>query len=165
MASLYEINSELEQAINAMFAEATESETGEVSQETADRISELQMQKDEKLDNIGAYIKNLDAEAKALKAEADALTERMKSTQKKIESLKNYVASILNGEKFESPRVVFSFRNSESVVIPDLESLSPEFVKEKVERSADKTAIKEALKAGKEVRGAFLETKSNLQIK
>ena len=165
MASLYEINNELEQVISLMFTEAMESETGEVSQEIADRISELQLQKEEKLDNLGAYIKNLKAETEALKNEIDNLKARMDSKKKKVEWLSNYMASVLNGEKFESPRVAVSFRKSESVVVTDIDLLRPEFVKEKVERTADKTAIKEALKAGQEVSGAYLEAKSNIQIK
>lgn len=165
MASLYEINAELQEAINNMFLEATESETGEVSQETADKISELQMAREEKIDNIGAYIKNLKSDVVALKAEIDNLKERMDSKKKKAEYLENYLSEILGGEKFESPRVKISYRKSESVMIPDMELLDEAYTKTKTEVVADKTAIKEALKAGEEVRGAFLETKNNIQIK
>lgn len=165
MASLYEINSELQKAINEMFEQALFSETGEVSQETADKVSELQMARDEKVDNIGAYIKNLKSDVVAIKTEMDNLKDRMDSKKKKIEYLENYLSDILGGEKFESARVKISYRKSEAVMIPDMEALDEEFIKTKTETVADKAAIKEALKAGQEVHGAYLETKNNIQIK
>lgn len=165
MGTLYEINNELEQAINKMFLEVDE-ETGEVSQETIDLISELQMQKDEKLDNIGAYIKNLMADVKAMKEEEKALKTRREIKERKIERLKDYVSGILNGEKWEkSSRVSFTFRSSKSVIIDNEDLIPNEFMKEKIERSPDKTAIKKAIEDGQEVKGSHIEIKDNLQVK
>ena len=162
--NLYQINAGIEEAMEAMLA-SVDPETGEVSQEAVDSLFALQMEKDQKLDNIGAYIKNLMAEVKALKDEEASLKARRESKEKQIERLKEYVASNMDSDKFESSRVVFSFRASETVDIPDESLLEERFMVQKVTASPDKKAIKEALKAGEEVRGAFLIPHRNLQIK
>lgn len=162
--TLYEIKQEMEDAINAVFANVDE-ETGEVPEEAVAKLSELQMQRDEKLDNLGAYIKNLSAEVDSLKAEEKNLKARREVKEHKIESLKAYVSECLNGEKFESARVAFSFRKSESVGIDDVNSLPDEFKISETSVKADKKAIKDAIKNGQDVHGAWLETKQNLQIK
>ena len=56
-----------------------------------------------------------------------------------------------------------SFRKSESVEIDNVEELEDRFKRVKVE--ADKTAIKQAIKSGKEVKGARLVENNNLQIR
>ena len=71
----------------------------------------------------------------------------------------------LNKWKFETPRVKLSYRKSDSVEVSDMNSLPKEYVKEKVELSAEKTALKKALKDGKEIKGAEIVTKLNMQVK
>jgi hypothetical protein len=164
MATLYEIKAEMEQAISEMLATADE-ETGEVSAEAMARFTELQVQKEEKLDNLGAYYKNLLAEAKMLKEEEQSLKARREAKERKAENIKNYLAMILDGEKFESPRVACSWRKSESVAIDDAERLPEEYTISKVTVQPDKAKIKEAIKSGAEIDGARLEVKNNLQVK
>lgn len=164
MATLYEINAELENAINQMFLDVDQ-ETGEVSDEWVQRIEDLQMQKDEKLDNIGAIIKNKMADVKALKDEESALKARREVKEREIENLKNYVSGVLNGEKFESARVVFGFRKSDKVIVDNEEMIPKEFMKQKIEYSPDKVNIKKAIMDGVQVAGCHIETENNLQIK
>ena len=164
MATLYDINRDLEQAIEDMLLNVDE-KTGEVRQEDIDKLNELKIQKEEKLENIGCYIKNLNAMVKAIDEEEKALSERKKSLKNKSERLMKYVSSILNGEKFESTKVVFSFRKSDEVSITDKSLIPDEYMNIKTESEPDKKAIKKALKEGKEVRGAFLIDKNNMSIK
>ena len=138
-------------------------ETGEILN-TQD-LDELQMARDTKIENIGLWIKNLNAEANAVKAEKDAMADRQKRLEKKAESLKNYLTYILDGQKFSTPRVAMSFRRSESVNITDEYSVPDEYLTVTTMTKPDKKAIKDAIKGGKEVAGAELVTKSNLQIK
>ena len=164
--TLYDINGEIEATIMEMMASVDE-ETGEVSDEAMEKLSELQMARDEKLDNIGAYIKNLDAEAKALKEEEQALASRRKVKENEIERLKAYVASNLNGQKFESARVCFSFRKSKAVVIDEayIENIPSEYLIAQ-EPKIDRKALKADIEAGKDLDGiAHIEEKQNLQIK
>ena len=162
--NLYEINTEIEKAIENLFLNTDEA-TGEVRQEDLDALEALKVAKDEKLEAIGCYIKNTKAEAEAIKAEEKALKERREALEKKEERLKEYVANALQGEKWASAKVAFSFRKSEAVVIPDIDLLDEDYLNEEITYKPDKRAIKDELKSGGEVRGAYLEEKQNLQIK
>lgn len=73
---LYEIDAAIDAAIEA----GTDPETGEIT--NLEEITALQMQREEKLENIALYIKNLSAIATALKNEIDVLNERRKRTEK-----------------------------------------------------------------------------------
>ncbi len=58
-----------------------------------------------------------------------------------------------------------SFRASEQTVIDNADAVPEEYMTVKTTYTPNKTAIKEAIKAGKEVPGAHLEQKKNIQIK
>ena len=92
--SIYDIN----KAIVAL----VDMETGEVSDEQA--LDALQMARDEKIENIGCYLKDTLAEAKAIKEEEDNLAARRKAVENRAERLKNLLAYALRGEKWNSPR-------------------------------------------------------------
>lgn len=138
-------------------------ETGEIL--NAEALDELQMERDAKIEGVGLWIKNLEAEAAAVKAEKDNMADRQKRLEKKAESLKRYLAYALDGQKFSTPKIALSWRRSESVVITD-EALLPEnCLNVTIVKKPDKKVIKDALKAGKEIMGAELVEKQNLQIK
>ena len=167
MASLYEIDKNIEAILDRLYA-AVDEETGEVPDDILLELSEMQETRTEKLDNIGAYIKNLEAEAAAIKAEMDNLKKRMEVKTRKADRLREYVKEELLGHdqmKMETARNVFSFRKSVVVNIPD-ESIVPKkyFVKVTTEK-LDKATIKDLLKQGKKIKGAELLEKQNLQIK
>ena len=165
--TLYEIDAAMEEAINKML-DSVDEETGEVNEEDAKALADLQAAKEEKLDNLGAYIKNLEAEADAIDAEIDRLEQRLGQKKRKIQRLKDYVTDnmIATGmDKFESSRVRFSFRKSEQVSIEDERNIPKEYMVETVTQKPDKKALKDALKSGIEFDGVHLITKQNLQIK
>jgi len=155
MASLYEID----QAI----MECIDWESGEILD--AERLDALQMERQEKVESVALWIKNLSADAIAYKAEKDAFAEREKAALKKIESLKNWLSGALDGQKFSTWRCAVTFRKSEAVEIED-EALIPQEMKtEKITYSPNKTAIKEAIKAGEEIPGCKLVERMNPTIK
>lgn len=163
--NLYELNSEITETVIAMM-ETADDETGEVDAELVARLDALQIERDTKLENLGLWVKQLNAETAALKAEEKALEARRKSKENMAERLKNYISESLQAAgtmKFERTRVAFSFRKSEQVQITG--DLPKKFIVKTVTEKPDKTAIKEALKAGQKVRGAELVEKQNLQIK
>ena len=165
--TLYEINSQINNLMDIIF-DSVDEETGEVDPELMEQLSTLNLERDQKLDNIGAYIKNLDAEAKAIKDEIDALKKRLDSKKNKIESLKEYVANDLqyHGDtKKESARVVFSFRKSKAVEITDESLIPKDYIVTKTETRVDKIAIKHAIDECCEVPGAVLVDRVSLQIK
>lgn len=155
MASLYEIDKSI--------MECLDFETGEILD--AERLNALQMERQEKVESVALWIKNLSADAIAYKAEKDAFAEREKAALKKIESLKNWLSWALEGQKFSTWRCAVTFRKSEAVEIED-EALIPQEMKtEKITYSPNKTAIKEAIKAGEEIPGCKLVERMNPTIK
>ncbi len=165
--NLYEIN---EQIIDA-FDEAIDPETGELLDEEAyDRLNQLQEEFDDKVYGLALYVKDLKAQAAALKAEKDALAKRQKSAERRVESIERYLQNALHGEKRTFTKAAISYRKSEAVVIENEDEFlrfyqGREFVKEKIERSVDKTCVKGLLKQGEILLGARLEQRENIQIK
>lgn len=154
MASLYEID----QRILALVDE----ETGEITD--FEQLDKLQLERDDKIENIALWIKNLKSDEESYKAEKQAFEERQRQAKQKRESLERYLSAALNGEKFKTAKVECSFRKSQRVEVDDVALLPDEFLKYK-DPEADKTAIKEAIKEGKEIAGARIVTALNLQIK
>lgn len=137
-------------------------ETGEILD--SDRLDQLEMERDTKIENIALYIKNLTADAEALKAEKQSFAERQKAAENKVESLKKYLATYLAGQKFSTPRVAISFRKTSSVNVTDISQLPEEFLKF-ADLMPDKTAIKAAIKAGTSVAGAEIVEGKSMSIK
>lgn len=155
---------EIEDAI----LECIDMETGEIID--IDRLNELQMEREAKIENVACWIKDLKAEAEAIKAEKMALAERQKAAENKAESLKNWLAYALDGKKFSTARCAVSFRKTESVeVTPEgLENLmragNDEFLTY-TEPKPNKTALKQALKDGLNVSGVQLVHNTSTIIK
>lgn len=157
--TLYEINEQLRNAIEF----GCDPETGEIIDTAA--LEELEMARDEKIENICLFIKDLKAEAAAIKAEKDALDTRMKASAKKAESLTNYLQLMLAGEKFKTSKVAISYRKTQAVTIFDLDALPMDYIRVKTSTEPDKVMIKEAIKAGETVPGAELEERQSMTIK
>lgn len=155
MASLYEIDTEIMQCIDA--------ETGEII--NPERLESLQMERGRKIENVALWVKNLKADLSAYKAEKEAFAEREKQAKAKIESLSNWLNDALDGQKFSTGKVAISFRKSESVDIKDEKIIPKQFIRKKIETAPDKTAIKEALKNNMQVPGAVLIQNRNILIK
>lgn len=152
MATLYEI----EQAM----MECIDLETGEIDVE---RMEALEMERNQKIENIGCWIKNLKSDADAIRSEEKNLADRRRAMENKVESLKKYLSYILAGEKFKSPRVAVSWRKSKKVDIIN-EELIPEDYKTYTP-SINKTAIKDAITSGAVVDGAVIIENNSIQIK
>lgn len=157
--TIYEINEGILNCIDL--------ETGEIID--IDKLNELQLEKDAKIENVACWIKELKAEAEAIKAEKLVLAERQKVAENKAESLKKWLAYALNGEKFKTAKCSVSFRKTESVEVTD-EGLSNLMKKhnELLTYKApepNKKAIKDALKDGLSVQGVRLECNTSVIIK
>lgn len=155
MSSLYDINQEILNCIDL--------ETGEIID--TERFDQLQIDRNDKLENVALWYKNLLSEAQAYKNEKDVFADKQKRAESKAESLKRYLDTALHGSKFETVKVNVSYRKSTSVDILDIDLLPEQYRKEVTTVSADKTEIAKALKAGAEVTGATLQENNNIQIK
>ena len=151
---------EIEQGI----MDCVDAETGEIID--IDRLNELEMARDTKISNVACWIKDLKAEAEAIKAEKQALEKRQKAAENKAESLKQWLQTVLEGEKFKDARCSISYRRSERVVFSEnfpFSSLPTQFKKVTIEPK--KTEIKDYLKTGASIDGVELVESTNIQIK
>lgn len=156
--NLYEIKQELEKAIE----ECVDMETGEIINPA--RLDELNMVLTDKRENVALYIKNISAEVKAIDEEAKNLTNRKRVLNNKVEGLKKYLADNLEGHKFETAKVVVSFRKSEQLEINSIEHIPTEYLISQ-EPKIDKVALKNSIKQGAVINGVQIITKQNIQIK
>jgi archaellum component FlaC len=159
--TIFEIGNEYQNIIALI-----EQNNGEMS----DDLHEAYINSRDELNNKAkAYIyviKNKENLISNIDAEIDRLKEMKKRTENEINRIKNYLSMAVDTfGNFETGLHKISNRISKSVDIINLEELPKQFIKEKVELSADKTAIKKAMESGINISGALLVTKSNLQIK
>lgn len=169
--NLYEINQKLIDTIESQ----CDLETGELLEgaNLEEAVNEIQMEVRDKVENIGAFIKNLESDIVAFDNEISTLTKRKKQKEKTKEFLKNYLKGFLlnqNIDKFESPRVKIGFRKSKTVNVLDIRKVPRVFIKEKeviVEESVDKNMVKAYLKEHKDatVAGVELVENKNINIK
>lgn len=145
-------------------------ETGEVMD--YDAFEALQMEREQKIDNMALWIKDLDAEQAALDTEAKKLTERRDAARRKRDRLKEYLARVLDGEKRSTPQYAVSYRNSEACELYDEGAAIMWLVAHGyddgyviVKESVSKSAVKELLKRGEEVSGAVLVKRQSMSIK
>lgn len=142
-------------------------ETGEIEDEK--RYDELQMERTQKVENIGCFYKNLIAEAKAMRDEETTLAQRRKAVENKAERIKNLLTYALRGEKFESPKVRCSYRKAKSVQVDEgFVAWAQEHADDLLtfkEPTPNRTAIKAALADGREIEHAVIVTNESLQVK
>lgn len=136
----------------------------------ADELDQLEMEKTEKIKNIGLLVKNLNADLTELTEEKKNMVSRfdarIKAIERDIDFYKEYLTKYLDGDKFESDdkTVVISYRPSQKAIVDDITLVSPEYLKEQ-EPKADLTAIKKAINSGIIVDGCHIEDCNNIQIK
>ena len=159
-------------------------DTGEII-ETEEEFNALydsiQLDLQTKLDNTICLGKLIDGELEVINKEIMRLTAEKKARERKKDWLKNRVDTFvrrqftdengnldtegLNNYKLSLPHSKISYRKSTSVDVYDINSIPKEFIKTKVESNPDKTAIKNAINSGKEVKGAKIVTNYGIQLK
>jgi hypothetical protein len=143
-------------------------ETEELTPELEAELLINQEQLQTKGINYAKVIANYQSEADQIDAEIKRLKAMKESRDKKVtwltESLKK--AMLVSGiEKIESPLFKISLRRSEAVEVEIPESLPVDWQVKKVTITADKVAIKKAIKEGYSITGARLVENFNLSIK
>lgn len=152
--NLYQIDQEILSLVDP--------ETGEILDYEA--FAELQMEREQKIENIVLWHKNLVAEATALKAEKDAFAEREKAAKNKAESLKKYLDTILQGQPLKTTKFNVTYRKSDRAIIDDITKIPEKYISYG-DPTADKNAIKAAIKAGEKIEGAHVEEVNSMSIK
>lgn len=159
---LYKIARSIQKCFKIPTGEYIDTDTGEVFDE--EYLNGLRIAKTRKVENIACWIKNLQAEVEAYKKEEEAFRTRRKQAESKVESLKRYLTNWVAGERIDTDRCRVTWRKSVSVEIQDESRVPEDYKKEKVIMNIDKVSIKKALTGGKDVPGASLLEKQNVQI-
>lgn len=154
MANLYEIDTQITECFDA--------DTGELLD--AEKLENLMIEKENKFENVALWIKNLKADAAMYKAEKTAFAERQAAAERKAESLTIWLKNALGGKKFKTEKAEVNFRKTQKVEVLDIWELNEDFVKYS-DPTPDKAAIKRAIKAGEEVKGAKLIDDISMTIK
>lgn len=136
----------------------------------ADTLEGMSGELEVKAQAVGHMVRGLEASALAMKAWAKESTDRAKAVEARADHLRRYLADNLQAcgiSKVEGPGIALSFRKSTAVVIDSADMIPAEFMAQPdpPPPSPSKTLIGDALKAGRNVPGARLEHRTNLQIK
>lgn len=164
--TLYDIDQQL-----IAIMEAVDPETGEwVGDQKA--LDDLNMARDQKIENIACFIKDLRGDIAKLKSEIEGLQKRMKVLQSKEAWLLENLRRSLDGQKFESSRCVVQFKlNPEKVEFTDEKAVlawAVNYRQDAVKYSnptLSKDVIKSILKDGTEVPGAELVRDTRMEVK
>lgn len=146
-------------------------ESGEFSPEDiADTLEGEELQLGGKFDGIMALVRNLEGQAKTLVDEVARLSDRKKSFDSQARHLKNYILQCMQAaslKTFKTERNTLTVRKgSLSVVFDNIDEIPTEYGDVMTSFTPDRKKIKEAIEAGKEVKGAHLETGAeSLQVR
>ena len=158
--SLYEITHDYSQLMNEI-----EMNEGEITPELNEALNITEKELQTKSIAYLSVIKQSEAFVTQLDEEIKRLQALKKRNNTLIDNLKERLLNAVNlFGAFEVGFTKFGTRKSESVYVEDVNSLPSEYKTIKVVESADKKAIKEALKSGKEIKGCSISSNLNLKI-
>ncbi len=130
-----------------------------------EQFEALQMERSAKLEGLACYIKNVDAEAEAIYTEVDKLSKRGRAKKNEAERCKNYLAQLLDGEKFETSRCKVTFRNVTVCNVLDIAKVLEQFLRRKETVEANKADIKKFCKDGATLPGVEIVAKRSMTLK
>ena len=160
---LYEIADLFEEIMLA----GTDRETGVITDDCLNALSDLEIDFKEKAINTALYLKGEMAEGEACAKEAKRLLARADSHKNRAARLKDWlgeqVERTLGHVTISDPRGEIKWRNSSSVRIDANAELPEQFLR--VTTAPDKKAIGDTLKAGGTVPGCQIVETKNIQIK
>lgn len=121
--------------------------------------------------NVACVARNLEATAGAIREAEAQMSARRKAIEARADGLRRYLLACMQQtgiQKIESPYFRLAVRDNPAAVdVFDAKQLPAEFMRqpEPPPPAPDKSAIKEALKAGRDVPGARLTQGQRLEVK
>lgn len=164
MTSLFQLTADFR-------AQAEQLAALELDEQTlADTLESLSGDVEQKAQNVAYVALSLESTADAIKAHREAQKAREDAMRARAEGLRRYIAGCMDAcgiSKIDGPGVALSFRKSSAVVINEPGLIPAEFMRqpEPPPPAPSKTLIAEAIKAGREVPGAYIEQRKSLQIR
>jgi len=163
--SLYELSSTYLQALNDL----TDPELDLPLEVVNDTLEALGDEMETKAINVTKFMRNMEATAIAIKSAEVEMAKRRKSLETRIKWMNDYLKGSMEQTgitKIECPFFKLSIqKNPVSVVIKNEAAIPEEFKKQVISWSIDKTAIKNAIKAGETIPGAELINGTRLAIR
>lgn len=145
-----------------------EASEGEITPEIEEQLALNEENFEAKAKSYRAMIMKWKSDLVAAKAEEDRIKAFKQNRQNAIDRLSANLDYALQHRSLEKLDFgvdgKISYRKSTAVVVNE-EVLAKKWFTKKVTQSPNKTAIKEALVAGKKVKGAELDIRQNIQIK
>lgn len=139
---------------------------GELTPELEQALQITEQNLHDKAVNYGYVIKTIESEVDIIDAEIKRLQELKRSRSNAVEKLKSNITEameLFGVTEVKAPTFKLSFRKSESIECDEF--VDSNYCTVKTSIAPDKVAIKQAIKEGKDVVGARLIIKNNLQIK
>jgi hypothetical protein len=156
---------EIADAIERFMAEAIDHETGEISEDAAARLDELEMERDEKALAIARYQIGVLAEAEMVKKQAERLAARARVLTNRADWLEGRLAASLPvGTKLKDDVVQIGWRKSQAVEVDDPDAL-PENCWKPQDPKIDVAGMKVRLKDGETIPGAKLVTRHQVNVR
>ena len=141
---------------------------GEISPEIEQSLAITEEQLQNKSVAYSFVIKEMDGEVEIIDNEIKRLQAMKKARENASQRLKDNIKNamdLFNIDEIKTPVVKINFRKSETVEVEDVNALHSDYKTVKIVETADKAAIKAALKMGANITGCRIETHRNLQIK
>lgn len=135
-----------------------------------DTVEAIEGELEEKAYNVAKMVLHLKSQAESIQAAADKMAARAARVQKRSESLKAYLLFVMqsvNKDRFENAEMVIRRQNNpESVMVVNESAIPGKFWRTPPPppKVIDKQMLKEALKNGEEIDGAFIEQGEHLRI-
>jgi hypothetical protein len=159
--SLYNITAEALELVSAL-------EEGELTPELETALIINQNELQEKAINYGYAIKSMEDDVNVIDEEINRLETLKTAKNNAVDRMKYAIKTAMNLyniQKVTSPTLNLSFRKSETVEVDFIDFLPDNLKIVKTKVTADKIAIKKAIKDGQHITGAFIKENFNLQIK
>lgn len=146
---IYELSEQFQSLVEAV-------ENEEVSAEAVqDTLESIEVELEEKYDNIGRVVKNYEATAKALKEEEARLAKKRKSIESKIKSIKdyaNYNLQAMGKKSIQGDLFKVRIQKSPTSFIYDEEKIPQDYFIKQPDK-LDKKSVQEDYKNGKKIDG------------
>lgn len=167
MSNIYELTREYNDLYD-LALESADEETGELDSALSSALEIKSSEIEKKGVNIACVVKRFENTIDDIDCEIARLQKMKKQAQTAVLRLKDGLSAAMIScgiEKIQGVKANISFRRSDAVIVDNEADLSDDYMVVKTTISADKAAIKAAIKAGKIVDGAHLETRQYIQIK
>lgn len=138
-----------------------------------DAFKALQMEREKKIEGMALWVLDCRDEQDAIKYEIKRLQARLATAEHKEKRLREFLAEVLGGEKFKSPRVAVSYRTTPAVEIDDEDRVRQWAMKDPAGEDVlryrppeiSKSEIRRLIQEGRQVPGAELVNRTSTMVR